>query len=335
MFKILDYNIVKRKKLQYLSFPDIVKSRKGRNKYFLVFRSADSHHPNYSYLHFLVSTDSCKTWVEERRFRLTLKEDGKVWNCPRLCYFPADGSLNIICDTKSSRNEITAKFRVYIIKTYNDGKSFLPIQLTAMQGMVPDKIVEFKGNLYCANHIRDISHNTLTQLINRSIDGGKTWYDCSILARSRFNFFCEASVVNYQDKYLIAYLRDNRRNYQNIYKYISYNGMEWKKWGKLKNIYGHRPTAILEPKNSRLFISYRNTKKISLSIMTCKLNNKGKEKEIEVIDIDKEIFENKYHFGYTGITKLNNNNYCVVYYFQGNHGVPFIKSCFIEYTNKD
>ena len=171
--------------------------------------------------------------------------------------------------------------------------------------------------------------------MNVSSNDGGNFFECRILAKSIYHAFCEASIINFKDKYLIAYLRDNNRGYkgyQNIYKYISYNGIEWKKYGKLKNIYGHRPTTLLE--GDRLFISYRNTKSISLSVMTCIINGRGKEKSIEVIDIDKEIFENKYNYGYTGITKVSEykNLYYIVYYIQGERESPFIKGCFLKHT---
>ena len=257
---------------------------------------------------------------------------GRVWNCPRLSYFP-DGSLNIVCDTKDSTDERVANFEVYIIKSTDDGRTFFNMTKTEMTGMLPDHIVSFKGNLYCANHILDKQHNTLTQLVNFSRDGGKTWYDRSIIARSKGGMhnpaYCEASIVNYKDKYLMAYIRDNRSGAFKMPKFISYDGRNWDSYGKL-SFCGHRPTALLE--KDRLFISFRNTKDITISVMTAILDNKGREKQIESVEIDKETSSyNKYHFGYTGLVKCEGDTYLVVYYIQGEKRMPYIKSCFFEW----
>ncbi|KKM71637.1 hypothetical protein LCGC14_1428570 [marine sediment metagenome] len=326
MFKILGYNIVKKKWRKYLSFPDIIQSKYNKNRFFLVYRSGESHHPLNSFIHFLVSENKCQTWKEVHNFYLSLKKDGKVWNCPRLSYFP-DGSLNIICDTKSSLTEKIADFNVFILKSNNKGNSF-SITDSGIRGMVPDKVIPFKDKLFCANHIHDKRYNLLTQLVNISKDEGKTWHDCSILARDKKHLFCEASLINYKDNFLLAYIRDNRLGHQLICKYISFDGLNWESHGVLP-VFGHRPTVILD--GNRVFVAHRDTKNITLAITTATLTKKGREKNIETIDIDQELTDNKYHYGYTGMTKIDKNLYYVTYYITKENSHPFIKGCFLEW----
>jgi hypothetical protein len=328
MIEIRDYKTIKEDEKKYLSFPDIIQSRKNKNKYFLTYRSGESHHPQNSKLHILVSNDMCKTWEEMHSFYLSLEKHKAVWNCPRFFYLP-DNSLNIVCDTKSSLVEKMAEFKDYILKSYNDGESFT-IEDSGMRGMVPDAVISFRKKLYCANHVHDNKYKTLTQLVNYSQDEGKTWYNCSILARGSNNYFCEASLVNYKEKFLIAYLRDNKRGPQPIYKYITYDGYSWKPFGKLP-VYGHRPTAIID--RDKVLISYRDTKNITLSVLTARLDKNGKEKDIEVIDVDQEKLDNKFHFGYTGLVKCQKDLYYLAYYIQKDKKNPFIKGCFLEYKN--
>ena len=111
MFKVSDYNIIAENEKRYLSFPDIMQSKKDSNKLFLAYRSSsEAHHPIHSGLHFMVSNNKGKTWNEIQRFDISIPVHGRVWNCPRLSYLP-DNSLCIICDTKSSQREVESEFK--------------------------------------------------------------------------------------------------------------------------------------------------------------------------------------------------------------------------------
>lgn len=327
--KILDYNYIAEKPDQYLSFPDILKSRKQLNKLFLVYRSGNNHHPTYSILHFLVSEDAGKTWEEIHKFNLSLLKDGKVWNCPRLSYLP-DGSLNIFCDTKTSTDERTCYFEILNLVSVDNGSSFLK-RNTGINGMLPDHIISFKNNLYCANHLIDRVYGVLTQFVNRSIDGGKTWHERAIIGRKEAIHHCEASLINYRDKYLIAYIRNNAGRINPILKYMSSDGVQWKRCKDLP-VYGHRPTTILLKGNSllsndKILISFRNTKDCTISLMCAFINSRGNEKDISCFDIDHFTEENLYHGGYTGLEQINKNTFIMVYYIRDNNAGPRIKSC--------
>jgi len=334
--KIQDYQIIAENEEKYLSFPDIIQSRYNSDKFFIVYREADYHHPTSSFLHFLKSTDKGLTWKCSKTWPLSMRDDGHVWNCPRLCYLP-DGSLNIVCDTKNSRDERTAEFKIFILKSFNDGTTFEKIYKTRMRGMVPDKIIDFKKNLFCANHVVDLENNTLTQLMNISRDGGKTWYDCNIVARNKQYRFCEASVINFKNKYLLAYLRDNRYNLSAegkmiprlVRKFASNDGLHWKLWGTLR-VYGHRMTCLYFEKENKFFASYRNTKDIGISLLTAELNDLGQERNKKIIQIEDETYDNLFHCGYTGLAK-NENELMVVYYIKKDKVNPFIKLCRLKY----
>jgi len=347
MFNIKSYKTIAKRKNLYLSFPDIIQSRHNKSKFFLVYRSADNHHPTYSSLHLLSSENEGNTWKKVNRFDLTMRRNGRVWNCPRFSYFP-DGSLNIICDTKDSTSEKEAEFKIYILKTFDEWMNY-SIQNTGMRGMVPDRVIKFKNNLYCANHIVDNQNKTLTQLINHSTDNGKTWYDCNILARSPQVQPCEASLVSFFNQYLIAYIRNNKRSYvinedggiepQKILKYITEDGINW--WPCISpKIYGHRITAnFYHPKKyptseDILLMSYRNTLEKCISVSSMKIDSRGEgESEIETIKID-DTAGSIYHCGYTGLAKCDSGDYLVAYYLQEDKmKKPFIKLCKFEHKN--
>jgi len=325
MLSIKNYNIISENKYKYLSFPDIIKSKKHKNRMYLVFRASDGHHPIVSTLHLLISENNGITWKEINKFNKNLKIHKYVWNCPRLCYI--NNSLCIICDMKNHQNERKCNFKTVIMDIDENNFQCIYSNITEINGMVPDKIIKFKGNLYCANHIMDDKHGTLTQLVNMSRDNGATWYDCNILARHNNHAFCEASLINYNEKYLVSYMRDNIKD-RNLHKYISSDGINWTDNREI-SICGHRATVLYE--NNRIFMSYRNTKEVGIGFMTAELNNRLEEKNIEKIQIENDFPENLYHCGYTGLEKCNDNLYIIVYYIKKDKDNPFIKSCFVEF----
>ena len=324
MFKLLDINTVVKKKNEYCSFPDIIQSKKNSNKLFLVYREGTSHHPYKSSLVLMVSNNLGKDWKESKRFSLNLKKDGKVWNCPRLSYIDYDDSLNIICDTKDGTIERIARFETFILKSFNDGMNF-ELNTTPIIGMVPDKIIKFKNKLFLGNHKIKSPKNDLIQLVNYSEDGGNLWYNCSIVANKKDRQYCEGSFVNIDNEYIISYLRDNSWHYKPIYYTKSENGINWSEPEPLGDIIGQRVTSI---KDDDIIIgAYRNTRDIKVSLFYYPI---GEEEKVEKIDIDKEIRENLYHFGYTGIVKISKNIFAVAYYMQNEEKNPFIKIAFVE-----
>jgi len=325
MFAIENKQIIVQKKNIYCSFPDIIKSKKTKNKLFLVYREGNSHHPTWSKLVFLVSTNNGETWKMKKEFHLNIERNGCVWNCPRLSYI--DNILCIICDKKSSTYERTAQFSTSILSSISEGKFFNYINVP-FPGMVPDKIIKFKNKLYCANHKIKSPKNDLIQLVNWSRDNGKLWYDTSIVANDSIRQYCEGSIVNIDDKYLIAYLRDNSGHQRSIYYTKSEDGTNWSEPEALGDVVGQRVTAIKD--NNIIIGAYRNTKEVKVSLFYHPID---KEQEIKIFDIDEEYSDNLYHFGYTGIAKIDDNRFLVVYYIRNEFSNPVIKTAIIKRIN--
>jgi len=294
----------------------------------MTYREGISHHPTSSSLILLESKDAGETWEEVQRFELNLEDDGKVWNCPRLSYVNSDKKsdplLNIICDAKSGTREAISRFSTYRFTSY-DGENFHRTSLP-FTGMVPDKMVKFQDKYFCANHKIKSRDNKLIQLVNWDKKIGEdVWYDCNIVANDPKQQYCEASLVNVDDKYLVAYLRDNSGHVRPVYYTKSKDGLKWDKPNRLKGIFGQRVTAIRD--DDMIIGAYRNTEDIRLSLF---YHPVGKERKVKIFDIDQESRYNLYHFGYTGITKTSPNAYIVSYYIKNKAKNPFIKIAFLE-----
>jgi hypothetical protein len=318
---VSEQQIIAQDPKEYLSFPDVISDIKNKDKYYLVYRSADAHMPTSSKIHLMMSTNKGVDWREIYHIEKKLYEDGCVWNCPRLSYLP-DKTLSIICDTKDAIREARCNFKVEMINL-DIKNNKIRHRTTEMKGMVPDRIIPFKNKLLCANHKHNPSYSNLIQMVNWSIDDGLTWHDCNILANDPKHKLCEASIVNFKDKYLLAYLRDNNGIVNPIHIYMSYDGINWKKHGKLPTN-GHRIVAILD--GNRVVATYRNTKKATMSLITFDLDDKGKMSNCSVHDFDQELEKNMFHFGYSGIIKTGKNEYFVAYYIQKEYSRPYIAS---------
>lgn len=321
MFKIKYIKIVAQDKNKYLSFPDIIADKDDKNTFYLTYREADRHHPSISKLIVKKSTNQGNNWKKIYEHGLNMYSDKWVWNCPRLSYLP-DGKLYIFCDMKNNLSEKRAEFQILKIDI-KEG-----ISTWVMTGMVPDHIIKYNGDLFCANHKLSDDKNSIYQLVNRSKDQGNTWDDRNILARDPNHDFCEASVINHQNKHLIAYLRDNRVKFGTcnnpIQKYISVDGYSWK-YKQTLPINGHRVTAIID--KNKVFASFRNTENHSLSVFSEILDDQGGSKVIDVKDIEEEKVENMYHFGYSGLVKCNEDSFLLTYYIQQEKPNPVIKVC--------
>jgi len=303
----------------YFSFPDIIKSIKNENRFFMVYRSGNGHHPTISKLILKKSEDQGRTWKTQQEFVLTIEDDKYVWNCPRLSY--CNDILYIICDAKSSTFERRSHFKTMFLTSTTEGE-FFRCSETPLPGMVPDKIIPFQGKYFCANHKIKNTSNELIQLVSWSRDGD-LWYDTNIMAHSYQRQYCEASVVNMDDEYLIAYLRDNSSHKRNVYTVISTNGVEWSEPKKL-NIFGQRVTALKYDKN-RVVGAFRNTDSIKVSLF----NHDVKKNRIKFINIDEEYKFNQYNYGYTGLAD-NGDEYLLPYYIKNKADNPYIKLAFVK-----
>lgn len=338
MFKVEKSIIIAKNKKKYISFPDIVKSPKKDGRFFLVYREGNSHHPIWSKIILMKSDNYGKTWKNQQEFPLKMKKNNYVWNCPRLSY--VDDVLYITCDQKSSVFEGGAHFKTVHLTSTTEGQ-FFRLQETMLPGMVPDKIIEFKDKLLCANHkikssAASYTHNGLVQLVSWSRDRGKTWYDTNIMADSDKQKYCEASIVNMGD-YLIAYLRENSGHRRHLYTVTSQDGIFWSKPKKI-SVFGQRATAIRE--GDKTIVTIRDTDVTYANLHpgedpepVCHVSifeHDIKNDKISIDHIDWEHRDSQYHFGYTGIAKVSNNKYLVAYYIMQEANYPFIKLAFIS-----
>ena len=303
----------------YLSFPDIVKSPKEEKTFFLVYRSGNGHHPTISSLILKKSTNNGRSWKTIQEVELTLEKHGRVWNCPRLSYI--GNVLYIVCDSKSGTYERQAQFKTFFLVSTDDGETFKILE-TPIPGMVPDKIIPFKDKYICANHKIKNKKNELIQLSSWSRDA-VVWYDTNIMAHSYNKQFCEASVVNMDNQYLIAYLRDNSGHKRHIYTVRSLDGISWSEPEKHR-IFGQRVTALKHSDNE-IIGAYRNTDTIKVSIFIHNL----KKNKMKVISIDEETQKNQYNYGYTGLAD-NGKEYLLPYYIKKDTDNPYINLAFVR-----
>lgn len=321
MFLVRKKQIVYRDEDLYISFPDIIRSIYDHNKYFLVFREGDGHHPRESRLILMVSHNEGKDWEKVINFPMSIEKNKAVWNCPRLWYSP-EGNLSIICDAKTGVWEPTASFRTYIIQTRKEEDMSRPnIMKTEIPGMVPDHVIAFKDKLFCANHkIKSTGDGRdLVQFMSWSRDGGKTWYDTNLLANSNKQRFCEASVVNMGD-YLLAYIRDNTGHKRYIWTSKSEDGITWSEAKPLYPAVGQRPSA-LKYDDRHTIVAFRNTQMTKISVMV----HDVEKDRIRVCHLDHDYRSNLYNMGYTGIAPVGKGNFLVAYYIQNDSPNPYIK----------
>ncbi len=334
MFKVKKIITIDQDEDKYLSFPDIIQSIKKPSRYFLVYREGNNHHPVVSKLILKKSENYGKTWKTQQEFILNIEDDKYVWNCPRLSYI--NNILYIVCDAKSGTFERQAHFKTVFLTSTTEGEFFRYAD-TPLPGMVPDKIISFKGTYYCANHKIKNTKNELIQLVSWSRDG-KVWYDTNIIANHQKRQYCEASIVNINDDYMIAYLRDNGGHKRYVYTTKSRDGVHWNTPYRL-SIFGQRITALKynnKPSRYKQIINrfvnhdcvvgaYRNTKNCNVSMFHHNL----KTNKINSYDIDEEYKHNQYNYGYTGLAE-GKNEYLLTYYIKKETDNPYINLAFVE-----
>jgi hypothetical protein len=317
MFTVVDTKVVK-KTDAYLSFPDVIQSPKDPKQFFLVFREGDGHHPTWSNLVVMSSENHGDNWRTRKKIPLALAKHGAVWNCPRFYYNPWDGTLNIVCDAKSGTCEPSAAFTTYAL-TSSDGSKRFRMASTEIPGMVPDRAVTFQGKMFIANHKIKEDGKGLTQLVSWSRDRGKTWYDTNLLANSERFRFCEASLVNVRNQYLLAYIRDNTGHVRPLFRSTSKDGINWTVPEPMA-VDGQRPTAMMWDDDT-VVVAFRNTAEVQISVMYHNLKNDT----INVTNVEGDYRCNLYNFGYTGLARNEAGELLVAYYIKGGSRHPHIK----------
>lgn len=319
----------------YSSFPDVV--RLPNNKLYCVYRESDSHHPITSKIILLTSTDEGKSWNKEVFQEASLKDNGYVFNCPRINF--VDNKLSIICDTKSSQKEGEAQWNMHGWWSLNSGDKWSDRQEMLIYGAVPDHIVAINKKIVMAYHVPEnvkriitgAGHQSrLVQMVATSLDNGETWRDRATIATSNKHDFCEGSIVNLGDNKLICYMRNNQRSFMK--SYVSYSVDAGHIWSKpvAMNIRGHRIVANIkrrEPNKDVIIGTFRDTSIRSVSMFIHNL----KRQKINSLIIDTEINTELFDFGYSGWTELEDGSILVVYYIRKNNAKPAIMSAVVRF----
>jgi len=308
----------------YSSFPDVVFFA---GSFFCVYRESDVHHPTFSRLVLMDSSDG-ETWHSQVVATATLADNGYVFNCPRLSVI--NKKLALTCDTKTGQKEKLASWEIYLAWS-SDGENWTAFQDILIDGMVPDKIVVGDRKLIMGYHVieRTSKSNRLVQMMAESYDGGATWRDRTTVAVSTKYDFCEGSIVAVDTKRLLCYLRDNRAPTLRAQFAASIDGgRTWSAPSKL-NITGHRIVARVkekEPYKGLVVGTFRNTLNRNVSMFLHNL----KRKRTQTANLDCESKDSLFDYGYTGWAENPKGEILVVYYIQRHRPNPMICSTLVK-----
>ncbi|MGQ9553472.1 MAG: sialidase family protein [Anaerolineae bacterium] len=251
----------------YQSFPDVALATDGH--LVLVYREADAHVATESRLALLDSHDCGQTWVGKRYLDvpMSLRRNGAVWNCPRIVR-QRDGGLTILCDLAVSPPgtimpvpEERQRFRTYIWRSFDQGRTWSARRSTCIQGYVPDRLFELTDDTWLvASHYHSLRHfDTLTQIVNITYDAGENWTNTSLVAEVAGLRFCEGSLARCANGFLVCYLRENSmRNIPTHKSFSSDGGLHWSLPEPCRFI-GHRPVAGLLG-TGRMLVTYRDVR---------------------------------------------------------------------------
>ncbi|HHW10609.1 MAG TPA: exo-alpha-sialidase [Firmicutes bacterium] len=238
----------------YEAWPDVTLTPGG--KLICVF-SECNHHNDRSYTRIVLceSTDRGRTWSAKRP--LTDGTSGfPYWNCARIQMLK-DGRLAVVVDRISAKNEEGG--RVYIFFSEDEGATWSAPLATAVQGIVPDRIVELAGGTWLLSaHHRDPRHGYLVQRLWFSDNEGRSWEGPVDVANKPGLNLCEVSILPVE-KHLVAFMRENSGFGLPCYKCISSdNGRTWSPPVEFPLPGCHRPVAGFL-NDGRILITYRFT----------------------------------------------------------------------------
>ena len=293
----------------YEAWPDVVQTDSG--KLICVF-SECNHHTDRENARIMIteSFDRGRTWSEKKPLTEKGKKDN-YFNCARISKL-RDGRLAIICD-KLSGFDVENTALTYVWYGDKEGENWSEPVIFPFNGIVPDKLLQLKnGRLIISNHSRNENSDKLEQHLWYSDDEGKTWSDrVTVAADDRYNL-CEASIIEYENNTLIAFLRENSFMGYAIMKAISYdNGETWQGVYETPMVSGHRATAgFLNDGN--VLVTYRfipsggeSNQNIFASLLYREdlTETKRNEQRIRTMPIDYDRNQ-KPDTGYTGWTQF-------------------------------
>ncbi|MDA3961138.1 MAG: sialidase family protein [Planctomycetota bacterium] len=242
----------------YEAFPDVALTADGR---LLCVFAECTHHGDRSETRIAVchSDDRGATWSPKRALTGLHQGCGAGhYNCPRITAL-RDGRLVVVVDRLYSP-EMSAtpeECRNVLLFSDDGGLTWSDEQLTPVQGIVPDRVVELAdGRWLLAAHYKDLHLGRLIQRVWWSDDCGAQWHGPAIVGDQEGLNLCEVSIVEIDDA-LVAFHRENSGDGQDCYKTVSYDrGETWSSAVRFPLPGCHRPVAgrLLD---GRLLITHR------------------------------------------------------------------------------
>jgi hypothetical protein len=249
----------------YLSFPDVALARDGH--LVLVYRQADAHVAGESQLCLLHSDDGGASWGRRLDLDepLSIDRDGGVWNCPRIVC-QRDGGLTVICDASfvpagrdSATGESERRFRTYIWRSFDGGRTWSARRSTPIQGLVPDRLLELSDDTWLiASHHESLRYfDTFRQIVTLTGVAGENWNLTVPIAEVRGLRFCEGSICHQPSGALVCFMRENSLRNIPVHRcYSSDGGLHWSLPHPCRFI-GHRPVAGVL-RSGRTLVTYRD-----------------------------------------------------------------------------
>jgi len=252
--------IVSRDDSIYEAWPDVVLTRSGRM--ICVFTECEHHlNRDQSRIVWVTSDDRGRTWSKKRALT-EYGTDSLSFNNARLSQL-SDGRIALVCDLVRRNRHSKPRYgkcEVFLWFSTDDGESWEAPQLTAAEGVVPDRIVELaSGRWLLAAHNPHPSpeSGTLAEYVWYSDDKGATWSEKIVLAADERYNLCEASLVEVEPNVVVAFLRENSGQGWDCFKAISKDGGEtWEGVYHVPLPGCHRPTAGIT-REGDLMITYR------------------------------------------------------------------------------
>lgn len=339
---LLQHVTISRNDSLYESFPDVVISGDGR--LVVVFREADQHIAQWSQLVLMDSRDAGLTWNNRRVLdrQMSLEVDGAVWNCPRIVR-QKDGGLTVICDLSVYPpqpswlpvSESQLRFRTYLWRSFDNGKTWSSRKLTRIQGLAPDRLLELTDDTWViGSHYHSLRHfNTLTQVVTISRDAGENWTNLSIIAEIPGMQFCEGSIARCRDGRLVCYMRENSMRNIPTHKSFSFDGgLHWSLPQPTRFV-GHRPVAALL-RSGKMLVTYRDVRlKDAAAIPPVGANTATMawlgdpldESSGRLLMIDHDSSGVFADYGYSGWVQLPDNRIFCAYHHRGEAPLSYIK----------
>lgn len=239
---------IARSDTDYISFPDVCLTHSGR--LICVYRVADKHVATRARMEVRTSDDGGKTWSEP-----DVLADNRG-HCARLAVMP-DGEVLLITDSSPVGGAV--------YRSTDNGETWSAPTPTGLRHGIPDRPLRIGDKSLLTTGHRHVgkARNPLlgqapsAQILYRSDDMGKTWYEWAPLAFDVGMVLCEASMFAMPDGSLRAYLRENCFVQEPTYVMSSFNeGASWT-YPQASPTIGHRPCAGLL-RSGRALVTYRH-----------------------------------------------------------------------------